>query len=76
MAAKQEKLYTIIFVKDQKESKKILLGLKKKGLDKGMWNGFGGKVEKNESILAGALRYFNDSLLIIIGQNFAINYNF
>lgn len=57
MSSKQEKLYTLIFVKEKKEkNEKILLGLKKKGLDQGLWNGFGGKVEKNESILEGALR--------------------
>jgi 8-oxo-dGTP diphosphatase / 2-hydroxy-dATP diphosphatase len=34
----------------------VLLGLKKKGFGKGKWNGFGGKVEKNETILEAAIR--------------------
>ncbi len=29
---------------------KILLGMKKRGLGKGLWNGFGGKLENNETI--------------------------
>ncbi|XP_050540892.1 uncharacterized protein LOC126905334 isoform X2 [Daktulosphaira vitifoliae] len=34
----------------------ILLGMKKRGLGMGKWNGFGGKVELNESIEEGAIR--------------------
>ncbi|KAI4457136.1 78-dihydro-8-oxoguanine triphosphatase [Holotrichia oblita] len=45
--------FTLIFIKN---SEKILLGLKKRGFGAGKWNGFGGKVEKNESILDGAIR--------------------
>lgn len=45
--------YTLIFVKD---NSKILLGLKKRGLGVGKWNGFGGKIEKNESITEGVMR--------------------
>ena len=36
--------------------KKILLALKKKGLGTGRYNGFGGKVEKGESIKESAIR--------------------
>ena len=35
---------------------KILLGMKKKGFGKGKWNGFGGKIEPNESIESAARR--------------------
>ncbi len=35
---------------------KILLGLKKRGHGEGKWNGFGGKVEKGETIEQGAVR--------------------
>ena len=51
--ASKKRIYTLVFVKRPSE---ILLGLKKRGLDKGKWNGFGGKVE-NETIYQGALRY-------------------
>jgi len=35
---------------------KLLLGLKKQGLGKGLFNGFGGKVENGESIEQAAIR--------------------
>ncbi len=38
----------------------ILLGLKKRGFGSGKWNGFGGKVEANESIEEAAKRYSID----------------
>ena len=34
----------------------VLLGLKKRGFGQGRWNGFGGKLEEGESILAAAKR--------------------
>lgn len=34
----------------------LLLGLKKKGFGAGKWNGFGGKVEQGEGVLAAAAR--------------------
>jgi len=47
------KRFTLVFVVKGGE---ILLGMKKRGFGKGKWNGFGGKVEKNESIPAAAQR--------------------
>lgn len=47
------KKFTLIFVKN---GENVLLGLKKRGFGEGKWNGFGGKVEKNETILNGAIR--------------------
>ncbi|KAF3419974.1 hypothetical protein E2986_03931 [Frieseomelitta varia] len=47
------KLFSLIFIRKTSE---ILLGLKKRGFGKNKWNGFGGKVEKGESILQGAIR--------------------
>lgn len=46
-------VYTLVFVKNDS---KILLGFKKRGLGVQKWNGFGGKVEKGESLLDGAIR--------------------
>lgn len=51
---KPQKPLTLIFL-IKKDS--ILLAMKKRGFGVGRWNGFGGKIEKqDESVLAGALR--------------------
>ncbi|KAJ3645391.1 hypothetical protein Zmor_023054 [Zophobas morio] len=47
------KLFTLVFLK---KNKSVLLGLKTRGLGKGFWNGFGGKVEKNETVMDCAKR--------------------
>ncbi|XP_076456795.1 oxidized purine nucleoside triphosphate hydrolase-like [Babylonia areolata] len=47
------KVLSLVFVR---EASKILLGYKKRGFGQGWWNGFGGKVEKGETIMEGALR--------------------
>lgn len=47
------KIFSLIFIRKASE---ILLGLKKRGFGKNKWNGFGGKVEKGESIFQGAIR--------------------
>ncbi|XP_067128442.1 oxidized purine nucleoside triphosphate hydrolase-like isoform X2 [Centruroides vittatus] len=44
---------TIVLVR---ESNRVLLGLKKRGLGEGKWNGFGGKVQKGETIEEAAVR--------------------
>ncbi|KAG0223663.1 Nudix (Nucleoside diphosphate linked moiety X)-type motif 1 [Actinomortierella wolfii] len=49
------KLFTLIFIHDV-HNHKILLGEKQRGPLTGQWNGFGGKVEKGESIAASAAR--------------------
>ena len=41
------KLYTLVLVI---EGDRILLGLKKRGFGVGWWNGFGGKINHNETI--------------------------
>ena len=38
------------------KDRKVLLGYKKIGFGQGRWNGFGGKVEAGEEIVAGATR--------------------
>lgn len=35
---------------------RVLLGMKKRGFGAGRWNGFGGKIEQDETIEQGALR--------------------
>ena len=43
----------------------ICLGLKKRGLGKGNWNGFGGKVESGEVIEVGAVRELREESGVI-----------
>ncbi|EIE91445.1 hypothetical protein G6F46_008928 [Rhizopus delemar] len=50
-----QKQLTLILTLDRKE-RKVLLGMKKRGFGVGKYNGFGGKVEKGETIEEGAKR--------------------
>ena len=56
MARILRKLYTLVFVRDYANSK-ILLGYKKRGFGMHKWNGLGGKVEPDETIIDGAKRF-------------------
>lgn len=47
---------TLVFLLRGNPPTEILLGLKKSGLGEGKWNGFGGKVEPNESVASAAAR--------------------
>ncbi|KAG9080988.1 hypothetical protein FS749_007842 [Ceratobasidium sp. UAMH 11750] len=49
------KRFTNAFVWDP-ENKKVLLGFKKRGFGKGMYNGFGGKVDPGETVLEAGIR--------------------
>ncbi len=44
---------TLVFIRKDNQ---LLLGMKKRGLGEGRWNGFGGKVLENETIEAAAMR--------------------
>jgi len=58
---------------------KILLDMKKKGFGSGRWNGFGGKVEKSETIAEGQIREFREECGIKVSelkQIGHIEYNF
>ena len=48
------KLYTLALIRKEE---RILLGMKKRGFGAGRWNGFGGKVNNDETILQAAKRY-------------------
>jgi mutator protein MutT len=43
-----------------KESSKLLLGMKKRGFGQGKYNGFGGKIEPNETIEEAAVRELHE----------------
>lgn len=53
------KVLTLVLIRKPNE---VLLGYKKRGFGSNKWNGFGGKVEDNESICEAAIRYQNDIL--------------
>ncbi|ELT93923.1 hypothetical protein CAPTEDRAFT_47512, partial [Capitella teleta] len=57
------KLLTLAFVTRKSE---VLLGLKKKGFGMGRWNGFGGKVEKGETISEAAKREMQEECGLIV----------
>ncbi|PSN32612.1 7,8-dihydro-8-oxoguanine triphosphatase [Blattella germanica] len=59
--ATSRKILTLAMVR---KANKILLGLKKKGFGEGKWNGFGGKVEKGETICEGAIRFCESTELL------------
>lgn len=40
------------------KNNEVLLGMKNRGIGEGKWNGFGGKVEPNETIDDAAKRYY------------------
>ena len=47
------KLYTLALIRKEGY---VLLGMKKRGFGVGRWNGFGGKVHTDETILQAAKR--------------------
>lgn len=59
MLLNDKKILTLMMIlkkANPNSNPKILLGMKKKGFGQGKWNGFGGKVEKNEGIFDAAVR--------------------
>ncbi|XP_069503722.1 oxidized purine nucleoside triphosphate hydrolase [Ambystoma mexicanum] len=57
------KLFTLVLVVQPKQ---VLLGMKKRGFGAGRWNGFGGKVQKGETIEQAARReLFEESGLTV-----------
>ncbi|KAJ1096344.1 hypothetical protein NDU88_001487 [Pleurodeles waltl] len=53
MSVFTSKLFTLVLVVQPKQ---VLLGMKKRGFGAGRWNGFGGKVQKGETIEEAAKR--------------------
>ncbi len=57
-----KKISTLVIIYD---NEKILLGLKKRGFGQGRWNGFGGKVEPDETIEQAAARELQEEAGIV-----------
>lgn len=54
-----EKHLTLVMVHNDTH---ILLGMKKRGFGEGRWNGFGGKVQTDETVEAAALRELQEEV--------------
>lgn len=61
------KLATVCYLIDE-ENNRILLGRKKYGIAKGVLNGFGGKVEKGETVKNSIIREFNEETGLTISK--------
>jgi len=57
-----KKLLTLCMIH---KNNKVLLGMKKRGFGEGRWNGFGGKVEKGESIEESVMREIKEEVNIV-----------
>ncbi|XP_037049870.1 7,8-dihydro-8-oxoguanine triphosphatase-like [Bradysia coprophila] len=73
MENKQKKLFTLVFVFDD-DKQRLLLGLKKRGFGLGKYNGFGGKVEANESIVDAAARELNEECGLSVRDSNALTF--
>lgn len=58
-----KKLFTLVFLKRETS---LLLGYKTRGIGKGLWNGFGGKLEENETMLNCAKREVEEECNLIV----------
>ncbi|XP_026497964.1 oxidized purine nucleoside triphosphate hydrolase-like [Vanessa tameamea] len=60
-----KKVYTLVFLRNETQ---ILLGLKKRGFGVNKWNGFGGKVEQNETIIDAAIRELKEECCVVVNK--------
>lgn len=68
MAEKKE--FTLVYIFDKEG--RVLLGLKKRGFGRGLWNGFGGKIQTNERPKDCAIReVFEECGLVVKDINYA-----
>ncbi|KAG6455684.1 7,8-dihydro-8-oxoguanine triphosphatase [Manduca sexta] len=58
-----KKVYTLVFIRNDT---KILLGWKKRGFGVNQWNGFGGKLEPNETIQEAAVRELKEECCLSV----------
>jgi ADP-ribose pyrophosphatase YjhB (NUDIX family) len=58
------KLFTLVLIHDAAPPGRLLLGRKKRGVGEGLWNGFGGKVERGETVAAAAARELREEAFL------------
>jgi len=61
------KEYTLVFVIDSVQNR-ILLGMKKRGFGSNKWNGFGGKIDVNETVIDAAKRELQEECGLIANE--------
>jgi len=61
---------TLVFLVKKEDGfvTQVLLAMKKRGFGVGRWNGVGGKLEKGESIVAGAKREAKEEIGVTLGE--------
>ncbi|KGB79846.1 7,8-dihydro-8-oxoguanine triphosphatase [Cryptococcus deuterogattii 99/473] len=59
--------YSLVFVVDRQTSK-VLLGLKRRGMGVGLYNGYGGKPEPREPMLECALRELHEESGLVVNR--------
>lgn len=62
------KVSTLCLIYDRPKNR-VLLGMKKRGFGAGNWNGFGGKLEKGEMLLASAKREISEESGIVVEES-------
>ena len=62
------KVSTLCLIYDRKQNR-VLLGMKKRGFGAGNWNGFGGKLEPGEALLASAKREVFEECGVVIEES-------
>lgn len=61
-----KKVYTLAFLLKEGE---ICLALKKRGFGEGNWNGFGGKLEGDESVSFASVREIQEESGVLVNEN-------
>ncbi|CAG7716984.1 unnamed protein product [Allacma fusca] len=63
--SKQHKVFTLAFIF---KAEKVLLGFKKRGFGVGKWNGFGGKLSADETVVQAAIREIEEECGLRVRQ--------
>ncbi|KAK6496685.1 hypothetical protein TWF481_001673 [Arthrobotrys musiformis] len=64
---KRHKQYTLVIPLDLQRDR-VLLGYKLRGFGQGKYNGYGGKVEPNETVIAAAVRELHEESGLLVGE--------